>query len=120
MTSLLAVAGLGAVAAGVMLLAPHLLISILFGAKYQQAAGALRILSVPAAGLGLISVLVYFYLAGRSRQSLLCWVGVALAVALISLSHSSPEAIAWSMFLVTGIILALLGTGALAHRTAKS
>ena len=118
-TSLLTVAGLGAVAAGVMLLAPHLLISILFGAKYQQASGALRILSAPAAGLGLISVLIYFYIAGRSRQSLLCWMGVALAVALISLSHASPEAVAWSMSLVTGIILALLGMGALAHRTTR-
>ena len=112
-TSLLAVAGLGAVAAAVMFLAPHLLISILFGAKYQEAAGALRILSVPAAGLGLISVLVYFHLARHSRQSLVCWVGVALAAVLISLFHASPTAIAWSMFFVTGITFALLGIGAL-------
>jgi len=118
-TSLLAVAGLEAIAVGVMLLVPHLLISILFGAKYEQAAGALRILSLPAAGLGLISVLVYFYLAGRSLRSLFCWVGVALAVVLISLSHGSTEEIAWSMTFVTGITFALLGMGALIKQSRR-
>jgi O-antigen/teichoic acid export membrane protein len=117
--SLLAVGGLGALAAGVTLLAPHVVISILFGARYQQAAGALRILSVSAVGLGLISVLVYFHLARRSLQSLLCWLGVALASVSISFWHERSETVAWSMLLVTGVTFAFLGAGAIAHRTAR-
>ncbi len=112
-TSLLIVAGLGTLAAAATLLLPHLVIATLFGSKYQQAADALRILYLPGAGLGLVSLLVYFHLARRSRQTLLCWVGVALATISISIFHASPVAIAWSMFFVTGLMVAVLGVGAL-------
>ncbi len=111
--SMLAVGGLGVVAAGAMLVAPHLLISILFGAKYQQAAGPLRILAIAAAGLGLMSVLVYFHLARHSRKSTLPWVGVAVAAGLIAIWHSNLDSVAWIMLGVTGATLAILGLGAL-------
>jgi O-antigen/teichoic acid export membrane protein len=119
-TSLLAVTVLGVVAAGAMILAPHLLISVLFGPKYQQGADSLRVLAVPAAGLGLVSVLVYFHLARHSLQALLCWLGVVWAVVAISLWHASPLEIAWSMFVVTGVTFAGLGLGAIVHRTQRS
>jgi glycosyltransferase involved in cell wall biosynthesis/O-antigen/teichoic acid export membrane protein len=111
--SLLAVGGLGAVAASAMLVAPHLLISILFGARYQQAAGPLRVLAVAAAALGLISVFVYFHLARHSRNSTRPWVGVGLATGLIAIWHSDLDSIAWIMLGVTTATLAILGLEAL-------
>jgi len=99
--ALLAVAILGACAAVVMLAVPHLVIAVLFGSKYQSAAGALRILAPAAAGLGMISVLVYAHLARQSVRSLTGWLGVVLAVVLISTWHSSLEVIAWAMLGVT-------------------
>lgn len=108
-SSLLAVAALGTLAAAVMIAVPHLVISILFGAQYESAVGPLRILSLTAAGLGVISVFVYFHLAKHSKRSLSAWLGVVLAWIVISIWHSSPIAIAWAMFATTGVTLVVIG-----------
>ena len=103
-----AVGLLGGVTAVVTILARHLIISVLFGERYEPAASIVGILSVAAAALGLITVLVYFQLARQSKTAVLSWLGVGAAVALIAGAHSGLETIAWIMVGVTFAVLALL------------
>lgn len=111
-SSVAAVAVLGTLAAVVMIAVPHLVISLLFGAKYQSAAASLEILALPAAGLGLVSLLVYFQLARRSRQALLGWAGVFIGALLITLWHARTTEIAWDMFGATAVTVAALAIAA--------
>lgn len=104
--SLLVVGLLGTCASLVMLAAPHLVISILFGSNYEAAAQPLRILSIASAGLGIINILVYFHLARESKRALVGWIGVALAVGCIAIWHRSLTEIAWTMLGVVGLTVA--------------
>lgn len=110
--AVVAVAVLGAGAAVVMALVPHTVISVLFGARYQAAAGVLRILAAAAAGLGLVGLLVYAQVAKGHVRALVAWVGVAGAAALISVFHGSMGALAWTMLAVSAGTLGLVWWGA--------
>jgi hypothetical protein len=101
-----AVLAIGLLAAVVMLGLSRLVMSLLFGASYHGAAGAVGILGVEAMLLGLVSLLVYFHLARRSTTSLLCWGGAVLAAVGIALFHRSPESIALDMVVASGATLA--------------
>jgi O-antigen/teichoic acid export membrane protein len=80
---------------------PHLVITVLFGGAYQQAAGPLAILSAAAAAMGLASVLVYFFLAQTSVLAAGCWAAVgALALAVV-VDHRGLDTIAWLTLTVT-------------------
>jgi O-antigen/teichoic acid export membrane protein len=106
------VAALSGAAAVVMVAAPHTVISLLFGPRYQPAAGALRILAVAAAALGLASLLVYAQVAKGHRRALVPWAGVAGAAACIGAFHSSMVLLASTMLGVTVVTLVLLWWGA--------
>ncbi|MGD0255622.1 MAG: glycosyltransferase [Acidimicrobiales bacterium] len=112
--ALAAVGFLSGLAAAGILIFPHLVISVLFGASYQAAASAMRILAVGAAAIGLITILVYFHLARRSKASLLIWLGVAGAANAIGVWHSGLTAIAWTMLGVTGVLLVVIAVAAFA------
>ncbi len=98
--SLVGVGGIGLAAAGVLALFAPLVVTILFGGRFGPAAGAIRLLGVEAAGLGLVSLLVYFHLARASRLSLVCWASAAVAVGGIWLFHASPIEVALVMLVV--------------------
>jgi O-antigen/teichoic acid export membrane protein/glycosyltransferase involved in cell wall biosynthesis len=98
--SLVGIGGIGLAAAGVLALFAPLVVEILFGGRFGPAAGAIRLLGVEAAGLGLVSLLVYFHLARASRLSLVCWGSAAVAVGGIWLFHASPIEVALVMLVV--------------------
>lgn len=108
-----AVALLGTAAAVVIVAVPHTVIGVLFGARYQAAAGALRILAGAAAGLGLVGLLVYAQVAKGHVRALLAWGGVAAAAALIAVFHGAMQSLAWTMLGVGALTLALAGLGAM-------
>lgn len=110
--ALTAVILLGVAAAVVLSLFPHTVISVLFGTRYQQAAGALRILAVASAGLGVAGLLVYAQVARGHARALLAWGGVAGAAALIAVFHGSMESLAWVVLGVSGATAAALWWGA--------
>ncbi|MHB8593446.1 MAG: oligosaccharide flippase family protein [Acidimicrobiales bacterium] len=103
--SVLAVAALGTAAAVVIILVPHVLIAVLFGARYQPGASALRILAAAAAGLGVVNVLVYFLLARRSKLSAMAWGAILAGTLAVSAFHSGPTEVAWVMLIVNAVLL---------------
>ncbi len=113
---IVAVAALAAATGAVMVAVPHTVIAVLFGGRYESAAGTLRILAVAAAGLGVLSLLVYAQVARGRAQALVAWLGVALAAALIAVFHASPATLAWIVLGVTGLVLVLAVPRALPAR----
>jgi len=111
--SLAATAVIGLLGAVVLVVAPSLVIELLFGSKYLAGVGALRLLALEAGMLGVVSLLVFFHLARQSLQSLVPWIGAAVGVVGIALFHGSPLAIAASMVTSVGLValLMLLGAG---------
>lgn len=77
------------------LVAPHLVLTVMFGAKYQAAVAGVRPIVIAGAALSLLYLLVVYTVAIQDRR----WVtlligGVLLQVAAISAVHSSPTAVA--------------------------
>lgn len=103
--SLTIVAVLGIGAAILIILFSHVVIAILFGAKFQSAAGAIRILAASAAEMGILSLLTYFFLARKSTLAALSWIGVVGAAFVIWRYHNSPMEIASVMLSATSVIL---------------
>ena len=99
--------GLGLLAALVMLGFSGVVVSLLFGSRYQGAHIALGILGLEAMLLGLVSLLIYFHLARRSMAALLSWSGVLVGVLMVVLFHRDPEAIALDMLVAAGSALVL-------------
>ena len=108
--SLAIVALLGASAALVIILFSHLVLAILFGAKFKSAAEAVRILAASAAEMGILSLMTYFFLARKSILAVLSWIGVTGAAMVIWRYHSSPIQIATIMLCATSATLLLQGS----------
>lgn len=85
---------LGLASAFVLAVMPSLVIEILFGESYLGAANAVRVLGLEAAGLGVLSLMIYLHLARESLDSLYAWLGAVVAFIGVEVFHSSPEAIA--------------------------
>ena len=98
---------MGLFAALVMLGFSGLVVSLLFGPRYEEAHVTLGILGLEAMLLGLVSLLLYFQLARRSMASLLPWGGVLVGAGAIVLFHHDPEAIALDMIVAAGFALVL-------------
>ncbi|MDH2902486.1 MAG: oligosaccharide flippase family protein [Actinomycetota bacterium] len=107
---------LGVLAAAVMTVLPALTIRILFGAKYAGAASILGQLSFASVAVGLLILFVYLHLARRSVMALTPWIGVVLAVVLISLFHHSSESVALIMLIVSLVTMVVAGVPALRWR----
>ncbi len=94
-------------AAAVLVVLPHLVVSILFGAAYEPAVPMLRILAAAGAAIGLIGLLVYYHQARSSLVAACSWLGVSAAAIVITIwAHGSGTDIAWAMVATT---LAVLG-----------
>ncbi|HZU80191.1 MAG TPA: oligosaccharide flippase family protein [Acidimicrobiales bacterium] len=100
-----AVAVLGTAAAVVLVAAPHLVVDVLFGSGYAPAAPVLRVLALPAAAVGVVTVWVYGLLARRSSWALVTWAGIAALCAGITVVHASTLAVAWVVLFVTAGLL---------------
>lgn len=103
-----------AVAAGTSLVAipaairPRLVLQLMFGDRYSDAAAGVLPIVIASALLALLYLLVVYTVAIRdNRWVYLLLAGVALQVAAISLFHSSPSAIAVVQMLVALLILLL-------------
>jgi glycosyltransferase involved in cell wall biosynthesis len=104
---------LGLFSAGGLTVLSSLVVHILFGASYIDAASIVGILAFASALLGMLSMFIYFHLARRSFVSLAPWLGVILAVVLIEWHHRSPTSIAVIMLCVIGATLMITALPAL-------
>ena len=73
---------------------PGVVVDVLFGRKYADAAGIVGIIGLTSVFLGIISVLTYFYVARRSLAALSSWAGVALVIVLVAMMHGGMETVA--------------------------
>jgi O-antigen/teichoic acid export membrane protein len=105
----LAVTALLSVGAAIVLMAvPHLVVDLMFGPRYREAAPLLRILALVGAALGILGLLVYYYLARSSVVAGCSWLGVVAAAGIIVVGlHASGTEIAWVMVGSTATVLTL-------------
>lgn len=97
-----------ALAAIPMMIAPELVVSIMFGGDYDAAAAGLIPIVLAGAALAMLNLLVVYSVAMRDqRWPVLLLAGVAVQVIGISLFHSSPTDIAIVQAVATITVLAL-------------
>jgi len=107
--TLIGVSGSAWAVAAVALVAPGLLLHVLYGNTYDGAQLLVRALIAIAALTSTATVLTYAALARGSRAMWLSWAGAGLEVGLVALWHDSPMAIAGaSAAAVVPTVLALL------------
>jgi O-antigen/teichoic acid export membrane protein len=89
------VAGAAGLAAVPTLVAPRLVVDVMFGSGYEQAADALAPMVIAGAALAMLNLLVVYSVAIRDqRWPLLLLVGVGIQVSGVSLFHDSPGQVA--------------------------
>ena len=108
------VTAIGLAAFVVLAAMPGLVVDVLFGRRYADAAGLVGIIALTSVFLGLISVLTYFYVARRSLAALSSWAGVALVCVLVAVLHGGMETVAACMLAASGSVLAVMSLPALA------
>ena len=81
------VTAIGLACFAVLALLPGVVVDVLFGRQYADAAGIVGVIGLTSVFLGLISVLTYFYVARRSMAALSSWAGVALVIVLVATMH---------------------------------
>jgi len=100
---------LGILSACALTVLSGLVVHVLFGSSYTRAVPIVGLLAFASAVIGMISLFIYFHLARRSLVALTPWLGVALAIILITLRHQSMTSVAMIMLIVS--LLTLLATG---------
>ena len=100
---------LGILTASVLTVLSGLVVHVLFGSSYAGAIAIVGLLAFASAVIGVLSLFIYFHLARRSLVALTPWLGVALAIVLISLRHQTMTSVATIMLIVS--LLTLLVTG---------
>jgi glycosyltransferase involved in cell wall biosynthesis/O-antigen/teichoic acid export membrane protein len=117
---------LGVLTAGSLTVLATFVVHLLFGAKYDGAVAIVGLLSFTSMVFGILSLFVYLHLARRSLVALAPWLGVVLAVVLISLRHQSMSSVASTMLVVSVLTLFVTGVpairahlGAVAHDAAE-
>ncbi len=90
------------------MVAPHLVLRVMFGTKYLGAAAGMRPIAIAGAALSLLYLLVVYTVAIQDKRwSWLLLGGVLLQVAAISAFHSSPSQVAVAQACVVTAILLL-------------
>ncbi len=107
------VAVVGLATFGVLALMPGVVVDVLFGRKYAEAAGLIGIIGLTSVFLGLVSVLTYFYVARRSAAALSSWAGVGLVCVLLSVLHGGAETVAYCMLAASVTVLVVMSLPAL-------
>jgi O-antigen/teichoic acid export membrane protein len=87
------VLGLGGVAALILAFFNDIIVSLTFGGRFAAAANLLPLMALALVGLGVANVLVYFFIAARSRVYDLLWGAIILESVAVTLNHGSPRAI---------------------------
>ncbi len=110
--SALLVVGVPALAGvAVVALFPGLVLGILYGDAYADAAGVTRILAIIAGVSAFVSVLAHAALARGSRWALIPWGAAVVEVVVISLRHGSVTQVAQGSAIALAVALvALLAT----------
>lgn len=105
-----AVSVLGFAAAAVTLVAPDLVVGVLFGTAYDGSSALIGMLALSSATLGVVNVLMYYLLANdRARAASWVWAGVAAAVVAAALGDlSSPALAAVMLAAVAAVALIML------------
>jgi len=89
------------------LLAPKLLLRVLFGGGYGAAIGGVLPAIIAGTGLALLYLVCVYSVTIRDRRWMYLLVaGAALQIASISLLHGSPEQIAWAQAITAVTVLA--------------
>lgn len=88
------------------LVAPHLVLTVMFGAKYQAATAGVRPIVVAGGALSLLYLLVVYTVAIQDKRWIYLLIGgVFLQIATISTFHSSPTEVATAQAAVITTIL---------------
>jgi glycosyltransferase involved in cell wall biosynthesis len=101
-----------AVAGGLTILAGPV-VDVLFGSHYAAATSIVGVLAFASAAIGVLTLLVYFHLSRRSLVALTPWIGVVLAIVLISWRHHTPFSVAVTMLAVSLLMIVVAGLPAL-------
>lgn len=102
------VGGIAVVAAIPAVLAPHLVIDLMFGSKYSEASQGILPMVIAGGALAMTNLLVVYAVAIRDKRwTLLLVIGVTLQVVGISLFHGSPTQVATVQACVAVVVLAL-------------
>jgi len=102
-------------AAALLVAVPGVVVAVLFGARYGPTASLLRILAPADAAVALMSALVYYQLARRSRLATAGWAGCALMALLGTLLHANTRELAWMMLAANATTLACLAAATVAQ-----
>jgi len=103
---------LGTGAALAVIALPRLFITVLFGGAFGASTGVVGVLALAAAAMGLVSVLVHYLLACRSRLAFAVWPGVAVMALAIPVLHSSLAAVGEVTLACSLGVLILVAVGA--------
>ncbi len=99
-----------AVLAGV----PGVVVGVLFGSNYLDAASIVGIIALISVILGIISLFTYFHIVRRSVAALYSWIGVALVSMLVAVLPRGMETIAGCMLAASILVLAAVSLPAMA------
>ncbi len=89
------------------LLAPDLLVDLMFGSDYEAAVDGVLPAILAGAGLAMLYVICVYSVTIRDRRWMLLLVGgAALQIATIALLHDTPEQIAWAQAITALTVLA--------------
>jgi O-antigen/teichoic acid export membrane protein len=108
--SLLLVIALGALAAAVMAIFPHLIVGVLFGHRYVAAAPLLRVLAPEGAAMGVVGLFTYYHVAQHSIVAVVPWLGVVVVSIWMTTGHLSAHGLALLMLasaLVVSLVMAI-------------
>lgn len=100
-------------AAGILAVWSGFALRTLFGRSFLAARPMVGLLAMAYAAACLVVLLVYFFLAQRSRWSWFAWAASLAAVAAALVFHSGPRALALDMLVVNALSAAILSVVAL-------
>ena len=103
----------GILTAGALTILSSLVVNLLFGSKYTSAIAIVGLLAFTSAAIGILSLFVYLHLARRSLVALTPWLGVIVAIVLISLFHQTMTSVAEIMLIVSVLTVFAAGIPAL-------
>lgn len=112
-TGIAAVVLLTAAASAAMALLPHLVIAVLFGGAYRQAAAVLALLAAANGAQGVAGFVLHHLLASRRPAVLLPWVALAAVVGGVYLRHATGVQIAEVALGVSAALLAAMTAASL-------
>jgi O-antigen/teichoic acid export membrane protein len=104
-----AAAVLTVVAASCLALFPGLVVAILFGPGFRQAAPLLALLAVSNGSQGMVSFLMHHQLAHHRVTCLLPWAAICVFVPVVSAAHASGSQIATEDVAVSAALFAAMG-----------